>query len=127
MIVAQFVSESLALMKNGLDYSVHRSPTLVRILSQINPTHNFVLYFIRTHFCIPAVSTFFCYVRWFNIFLTLADIMLLVHLVFSQIFIFVARNVLMYTFVKIEVITEGLKSSENDYDGGWRSAQIGQL
>lgn len=50
--------------------------------------------------------------------------MLLVNLVFS---LCMAKNVLMYTFVKIEVITEGPKSSGNDYDVGWRSAQIGQL
>jgi hypothetical protein len=60
-------------------------------------------------------------------FLTLADIVLLVHSVFSQIFICRARNVLMYTFVKIEVITGGLKPSGKDHDGGWRSAHIGQF
>jgi len=47
----------LLLWSPKVHYRFHNSPTLVRILSQINPAHTLTTYFFKVHFNIILPST----------------------------------------------------------------------
>jgi len=50
--------EAVTILWNlNFHYPVHNSPSLVHILSQMHPVHNFPVYFHKTHFNIIFPST----------------------------------------------------------------------